>query len=288
MVHRQQGLTHQPSPLFKAKLMFASEILCCPVAISLDPAVAPQPSVHEIVKAHFTRQFGDAGAVLAKAYLDRVAGAIDARAQASEARKDPNPGGEAEAAADTPASVAQAVEASADPSTDAAALTRRQEVAVEMLKFLCDNTGRSTFSLKEIECHLQAWKTSAEFRKRFEVLTLTDAEGGFADHHESRSHIRAVLRSLARRHIVFALGGHYGLTRYSCEAQVDSAATNEPRSAEAVEELPNAFDAVIAMLSGLGIGKDRNRREQEREDLFTEDFIPNVISTLVASRLKKA
>ncbi|OZA20776.1 MAG: hypothetical protein B7X90_05025 [Novosphingobium sp. 17-62-19] len=122
--------------------MFASEILCCPVAISLDPTVAPQPSVHEIVKAHFTRQFGDAGAVLAKAYLDRVAGAIDARAQASEARKHPNPGGEAEAAADTPASVAQAVEASANPSTDAAALTRRQEVAVEMLKFLRDNTER--------------------------------------------------------------------------------------------------------------------------------------------------
>lgn len=42
------------------------------------------------------------------------------------------------------------------------------------------------------------------------------------------------------------------------------------------------------MLSGLGIGKDRNRREQQREDLFTEEFIPNVISTLVASRLNKA
>ncbi|OZA20775.1 MAG: hypothetical protein B7X90_05020 [Novosphingobium sp. 17-62-19] len=87
---------------------------------------------------------------------------------------------------------------------------------------------------------------------------------------------------------MFALGGHYGLTRQSSEAQAEKAATSEPRPAEAVEALPSAFDAVIAMLSGLAIGKGRNRREQEREDLFTEDFIPNVISTLVASRLNKA
>lgn len=268
--------------------MFASEILCCPVAISLDPAVAPQPSVHEIVKAHFTRQFGEAGTVLAEAYLDRVARAIDARAGASQAQKDQNPGRQAEVATEIPAPVAQSGEPPADASADGSALTQRQEVAVEMLKFLCENTQRGTFSLKEIEGLLQAWKTSPVFRERFKVLALTDAEGGFAEHHESRSHIRAVLRSLARRNIVFALGGHYGLTRQSSEAQADRATTSQTRAPEVGEDLPSAFDAVMAMLSGLGIGKARSTREQEPADLFTEDFIPHVISTLVASRLNKA
>jgi hypothetical protein len=257
--------------------MSASEVLCCPVAISVDPTVQPLPSVHEIVKAHFKRLYGDAGNGLAAAYLDRVATALNARAAAQvNPGKGPEDGPRTKPLDETVPDNCPAPEAAAQ---------LRDAVALSIIGFLNENTQRDWFSIQEIEALLKAWQASTLFRKRFKILTMPDTDGGFAEHVESGAHIGAVIRALVRNGRLLRDGSRFALSTAG-EAETPSQGANKATcEGKSEDKEASAFDTVLAMLSSLGIGKQDGRRATD--EIFPDSFIPGMIAAVAAANLGK-